>query len=371
MTRNLLLILAFLHLPLLAAATISVQLPPVTSPEFLISDTVLPATGKSNIEFRFTGNAVTDVGTLWTYHDKHQPPSSFTPHDARAALNEGAWLTARHGRWQFTLGKGSREAYSGNQDAGQLWLDLHTSNPPARQLSPQITKEQLDTTWCGVGYTIPWQTRGMHGACRFGTRLMQIDSLGLGAAIGTVANNDYSGMVKLYTLTPGERGYGWCSDIQLTADAGPHWSFLLRDDGLAGQLVCRHVTVTDGFVTSPQIIQDADGFVHSIFGLSGAEWQHALTLNVKNTLDVGVTYRGPVVFTALVEHSEHENTPFFVLTWPCARTLSFSAGFSPTHGVGTLGINTRYLRCYLSADDWPSTSPRHLTVNLAVSPVVF
>ena len=65
------------------------------------------------------------------------------------------WTRLRIGNWWIGGGSGWTEAYDGNADAAQLWIDLHSGDQHLTSYDPTASNVRLEARWYGVGRSFP------------------------------------------------------------------------------------------------------------------------------------------------------------------------------------------------------------------------
>ncbi|MHB9025617.1 MAG: hypothetical protein ACYC7E_15850 [Armatimonadota bacterium] len=314
-----------------------------------------------------------NVNSLWAYDDPHQPPSEFTRDAATAVMQAGVWVKATHGRWVYGFGYGKRDSYQGNSDAGQLWLDLHTDNPPIRTYNPEVVNLRDAVSWAGVGQRFPVGYRQVQGKAEVFFRALAATDLMTRSVTGEVQGSDYTGMVRKIVSADrdGVRAWGWALDARMNLRLNDRWEWNASADGVLGQLYWQNALIGDYYVTSPQVFQDPDGFLHNFWGFTGQTWIEDLTVRVNPVYVTNLTYRGKpdLLFGLLVEDGvtqpnlgagwrTRQGALTYARLWPNTRSLE----------LGTVG---RHWQLSIAGDGWIVDSKHHLAITLALGPLVF
>ena len=334
----------------------SVTLPPATLdyPQIIAVDGVV---------FGATGNAGSNFISLPSYDAQDQPPSLLQEDKADARWAAGAWLQATEGRWSLTAGRGQREWYRGNQDAGQLWLDLHSDVPLSRSYAPEALVTRLQTDWVGVSYTAPASVGQVEGQLSLQVRLLQPRDLQMGEAIGTVSNNDvYTGMLKIISARSTEGASGWAIDTGANATLAPRLRASVMVEGIAGEINWRKVEVSDTYVVSPGVFTDADGFLHDFWIASGMRWSRQFTLKIDPIVTATLNYQNDPEISVIFRHEQGQNNVTLFITRP--GKINTTVGISPQYGNCSVGFTGNDGGVVVSFDEWPGDHPRNLKLNL-------
>jgi hypothetical protein len=368
LSRMILVIISVLAgIPLQAA---SFQLPPSQS----LFSSLMPATATclsgDSVDVGAAAYGNMNLDSLWTYNNMHQPAMQFSAPRACAQLADGAWVQVTRRRWQFSAGAGLRDEYQGNQDAGQLWLDLHTDNPVLRNYAPVISASQCNVSWLGLGYRLPFSSGSVQGSGMLRARYLQAYDLLLGSATGQVSGTNYTGMAGIISSAGEAPGNGWAMDIQTKFDIGSRWSGECDVDGLCGQLSWKRVYVDDTYLVSPSIYTDPNGFLHNFWEATGEEWQRSLTVNITPTIVSQLTYHGHPDLATMLYTDANGTTPTFIIGWRWPHAWNTLCGYAPTVHCYLLGIDSPCCGVDVSVDDL-GASTQQLSVSVHTRVLAF
>jgi hypothetical protein len=314
-----------------------------------------------------------NVNSLWDYDAEHQPPRLFTRDSANAVMQVGVWVKAVHDRWVFGFGQGKRDSYEGNRDAGQLWLDLHTDNPPEREYHPQVVNLRDDVTWFGVGQRFPIQHQDVQGKAEIFFRALASDELTTRSVTGDVQGGNYSGMVrKIISSGPDDiRAWGWALDARLDLRLGDRWQWIASADGLLGQLSWNNALVGDYFVSTPQVFQDPNGFLHNVWGVTGQTWKQDITIRVNPVYVMDLIYRGkPDLLLGLLSE-DGATQPNLGAGWQTRQGGLNYVRYWPNGQRLELGAVGKHWQLSVAGDGFIVSSKHHVALTLAAGPFVF
>ena len=231
------------------------------------------------IEVETAASGITNVSPLLRIDDD-QPSRRFDDSSAYAELQWAGRVRIVQRRWWVEYGTGSRERYDGNQDAGQLWIDLHSDdqtaydasdiavNREARSYAPQVNNVRLGVSWIGVGREFPLRLGQAHGTGSLMFRRLSADDLRMRYLTGSVAGEDFTGMMKVID-SDGRQGEGWSLDVQSRMALGDHWLGQFTAEGVLGKISWRQTYVEDSYIVSPRVFEDPEGFLHDYYSVSG------------------------------------------------------------------------------------------------------
>lgn len=363
-------ILGSLPLPAVEQA---ITLPPVAS-HAVLAPTALPTpTGQWAVQTGGIADGAMNLGSLWAYNEKGHAYRPFTDAAARAVMARSAWLRAEHGRWFLTAGSGQRIRYTGNQDAGQLWISLHAVGAPERDYAPVLTGTDFTTSWVGVGRRVPVRAGAARGELWVAARMIEADELRTLSGAGTMAQSDFTGMIRQISsigATGSVRGRGWALDAGARVRVGRRWEGIAAAEGLRGKVTWRQAYVVDDLVVSPRVYQDPDGFLHDFGGITGAGWREDLTLKLEPSYQFDLLYHGPLTVNLGLGIADSEHAPRVGVLLP-TRLGTVLLRLYPDDPSLEIGAAGRGWLITLRADDMPSSAPSVGALELQIGPFAF
>ena len=354
----------------------SVVLPTAFDANNLLVSTYAKTT-TDNIRLDVGGVAVgaNNVGSLWTIAEHEQPGRCFGGGSAYAVLEIAQWMRVSRGRWWIGYGSGRRDAYDGNADAAQLWIDLHSGGQKQPFYAPWATNARVGASWFGTGHDFPFQLGKARGTGTLSLRLIRASDYLARSVVGQVSGDQFSGMVRITsarTPTGTVRGSGWALDAQWVFALGRRWQAQVTAEGLLGRMHWRGLSVRDVYVTSPGVFTDPEGFLHDFGGISGAEWFEDLTASLDTCYRLDMIYAAhPNVLLSARRQAGTRSLLSAGLAWPQSRPWLPYFRYHPTQHRLEIGAVGTGWQLRVSGDDWLASSPKHAEIAISWAAVIF
>lgn len=332
---------------------------------------------RHDVELIGTASGFSNVGAIQQIDKNGQRSRTFGAGKAYAVL-ETAWrLTIRHrDGWWIEYGQGMRDSYKGNSDAAQLWIDLHSDGPSRASYYPEATSKRIDIRWYGLGKKLPLRMGNTRGECRILFRDIVVDDYFSRVLAGQVEASDFSGLMKVVSAHRGGAGVtgkGWTVDVQTWLYLGNQWLGYIALEGLIGSITWHGITVEKGFILSPRVFVDRDGFLHDIGGgITGMQWREDITLRPHRTYCVELLQTSRSGILLGIEHKEGVGTTASLgLAWTQRNHSVSYVRLYPSQGRVKFGVAGSSWQFSISGDDWLFSSPSHATITLSVRPFRF
>ena len=359
-----------------AAASRSVSLPTLFDANDVLQAR-LTARGAGGLRLQ-VGRAVSgmnNVASLWRITKDNQPARHFDDTSAYAILQDVGWVRATDERWWIGFGRGKRDAYQGNADAGQLWIDLHAAGQTRPAYAPVAGNVKIEASWYGVGRTFPFRIGQARGTGSVLLRGLAADDYLARSLVGQVEGEMFSGMVKIVSADTGTglvRGRGWSLDTQAEVRLGKRWLAQGTVEGLLGRLTWHGLAVEDSYVVSPRVFTDPEGFLHDYGGISGAAWSEdmRLRLNPYYRLDLICSSR-PNTLLGVAFQAGTRTAGSAGLAWPQSKRWLPYLRCYPTQNRLEVGAVGSGWQVRISGDDWLPVSPKHAEIALSASALSF
>ncbi|MGC8864047.1 MAG: hypothetical protein ACP5R5_14920, partial [Armatimonadota bacterium] len=289
---------------------------------------------------------------------------------ACARIDVAQWWRLRLGRWWVGVGSGWVDNYTGNADAAQLWIDMHTAEPSKRVYLPQAHARKMSTQWAGIGRSFPLRLGTVRGSLDLGVRRLSANSYSELAVAGSVSREDFSGAVtRMQADRPEGRsfGRGWCIDAGAELESS-HWRAQVKAEGLWGRMSWNALAVDAGYLSSPRVFTDSEGFLRDAAGgFSGVSSRRNLSGPVDPLVRLYLARkcrRSPFL-SAAVRRGE-KPTAGIGLQW---HSLNGRAGYFcwyPGTGIRELGLVLSRVRLRISSDTWLLRDARAAQAELSV-----
>jgi hypothetical protein len=274
-----------------------------------------------------------------------------------------------------SYGQGQRDAYVGNADAAQLWIDFHAGNRTQSAYAPKAGSVQLSAYWYGVGRDFPIRAGSLSGEGSLSLRRVVAYDYLARSLVGEVGPTGmFTAMMRSVSARSGgaeTHGDGWALDGQLRLHVGDRWLGQATIEGLLGQVSWNRLTVEDSRIVSPRTFTDPDGFLHDCGGITGATWTESrkARLNPYYRLDLIRTGR-PHILCGVAFQSGLRSTPNFGFAWPQKRWLPF-VRFYPAQQRFEIGAVGSRWQVRISGDEWILSSPKHAEVSASATALRF
>lgn len=358
-----------------SAAPGSVTLPPLFDPDDALQPCDLDA-GRQGVQAHFGVSAVGDnnLRSLWDITEDGQPPASFVDSEAYAVLGHARWLCVSIGDWSIGCGRGAMDSYYGNNDAGQLWLDIHSEGPTRGVYEPTADQQSIAVSWYGIGRTARFRNKGIRASADIWLRQIVAEDYLARAITGSLAatpRESFSGMIRIVDSGEVYRN-GWALDIRALIDFGKGWECAVSAEGLLGRIRFDEMFVEDGSFTSAEVFMDPEGFLHDYGGITGAAWRENASVRIEPLYRAEIVRRGRVdLMIAFEDRARARRTQSVGAAirrdggWiPYARYYPSQDRFE----IGAIGRNWRFR---ISGDDWPGAAPRRLQAALSAVAISF
>lgn len=317
----------------------------------------------------------TNVVSLQQYRGQEKVPTLFDGPSAYAEVQATGWMSMTGGNWWFGSGKGFRESYDGNTDAGQFWLDSHHSGRHASSYAPSATNIHVMASWYGVGRIIPFHFGGIRGTGNVSYRRITADDYLTRSAVGQIDGSTFTGMLKTVSSGTSESavmGDGWALDVRTRFSIGKRWEGQWSAEGIMGQISWKGLSVEDSYIVSPRAFEDPDGILHDYGGISGTKWQQDLTLKINPYHRLDMVYSGqPDVLFGVAYQCGTNTLPYCGLAWHQSKPWIPYFRIYPTQNKLELGIISRMLQIRVSSDNYTSLDPKHAELSIAAVPLRF
>lgn len=238
-----------------------------------------------------SGPNALEVGTVAVGSNNLVPLRSVTDYgidsrliggDVSANLEYGYWLRTSKDGWIASIGNGYRDSYSGNRDAGQLYIDMLSDDRRMERYYPSAGQCRMWANWYGMGRRIEYRKKSVAGEVELYVRYIEADDYLARSANGVLQeDNDFRGFIRVVSSEyNGDRvkGSGWAIDMRTRGTIGDRITYSAAMEGLAGQIKWHGLHVDDAYVMSPDVFVDPDGFYRDIGGISGTTWRENKTL---------------------------------------------------------------------------------------------
>lgn len=328
-------------------------------------------TSRVKIETGTTAAGSTNIDNLWDVTDYGRPPRSFGESPAFAQITVARWWRLRIEDWWVGGGSGWLDSYTGNSDAGQLWLDLHSDFTSQTSYTPDVHLRKMSVEWMGFGRSF---VSGL-GASRIqvdvGVRRLASDDFEEMAVLGSVSGDQFEGAAtRLYSrsLDGGSRGSGWCMDAAVAVDA-PEWKARLQAEGLFGRMRWNSLTRDSGYITSPRVFTDADGFLRYVGGgFTGVTSRRSLSGPVDPRIRLLLAGSGKLA--PVLDLSFRNGEKPAVGLGIVRRMGGGRAGwvrYYPRTGVWDVGMGAAGFHLRIASDSWILRQPNRAVLEISVT----
>ncbi|MGQ9784123.1 MAG: hypothetical protein ACUVRS_09135 [Armatimonadota bacterium] len=350
---------ASFHVPDASPDPISVAVGSVGSVRSCVSiETGVKASGSNNI------------GSLWDVTDYGRPPQAFGESSAFAQVTMARWWRLRIDDWWVGGGSGWLDNYTGNSDAGQLWIDLHSDFTSKLSYTPVVHLRKMSVEWMGFGRSFESRLGASRIRVDFGVRKISSDDFEEMAVVGSVSGDQFEGSAtRLYSrsLDGGSRGRGLCLDTAVSVDAS-EWKVRLQAEGLFGRMRWDNLTLDSGYLTSPRVFIDADGFLRYVGGgFTGVTRKRSLSGVVDPRIRLFVARSGKSAPTLDFSFRRGDKP---VVGLGIARRMSGGrvswVRYYPRTRVWDLGKSFTSFQLRIASDSWFLRQPKHAILEMSV-----
>ena len=316
-----------------------------------------------------------NVAVLWDVNRTTIPAQTVTAQDVWARGGYGSWSSLSNGNWILATGTGNQQTYSGNHDAGQLWIDIHAKSRQLGDYAPQAEQRVVTACWYGVGHAWSAHYRGQSISGSIMGRYLVANNFLSRSITGQVEGEDFSGIVRTFesdTPTSALRGRGWSLDLRATTALGEHWQASAAIENLLGEMRWNGIPTYERFVTSPGVFTDADGFVHDFGGASGMNWREDLTLQLTPTYQLALTSSTyPNLLFGVIGNGRDGASPSLGMAWPRKSGWLPYFRLYPNETRLELGIIGRGWLFSIAGDDWLINAPERANLNISAPVLTF
>ena len=339
---------ALLACPFRASAS-SVNLPTLDNQYRLLQF----AHSLDGIEVETAASGITNVSPL-LHIDDDRPSHDFTDSSAYAELQWAGRVRIIQRRWWVEYGIGTRERYDGNQDAGQLWIDLHADGQTQPSYAPEASDFRIGASWIGVGREFPLRLGRAHGTGSMLIRRLTADDLRIRYLTGNVEGDDFTAMMKVIS-SDGRSGEGWSLDAQTRMALGDRWLGQFTVEGLWGRVSWRQAYIEDAYIVSPRVFEDPDGFLHDYYSVSGVIHYEDRSYAINPYYSMDLVRKGkPDLLLGVAWQRGIGTFPAFGAAWPQSKPWLPYMRYYPTQGRLQVGAVGRGWQFRISADDFGS-----------------
>lgn len=296
MNRNLCLTVAVLSLSTHSHAQDLYVAPSLTEADRIRLLTGPTSNQPLSLELRAYGRGDTDVAPIGPGSRKHIGKTEL--HADRAYLLDfrNTGLALERGRWRAGYFSTQADLYSGNHDAGQIYLDSLAHMVDFTALaSPSVNMNRTEADRFDVGYSTPMKIAGRKGALMMTGSYLYFHRIQLGSLQGQTTNGQFHGDLHILTtlgLDPGEHGGdGLSFDTAFALELNPRWRVALSAENLFSYVHQQTLKQIDATVTTNTLEPDGNGFLHGVPLLQGSVSKHSYTGAIRRRLDLGAGYR--------------------------------------------------------------------------------
>jgi len=314
--------------------------------------------------------AFNNIQSIWTVSNRRVAPRPIDTSEPFARLKFGQWMQMSSGDWFVGVGSGFRDTYDGNHDAGQLWIDLHTTTRSQADYAPSANDLHVATRWYGIGRNFGFRAREMTGECSVFARSIEANDFLARSIDGDVSGDSFQGNVRIVSASHGRQilGHGWSLDARTTLKVGEQWEGLIAVEGLLGEMRWDNVAVEDMFVLSPRVFSDPQGFYHDTGGISGVAAKRDVRLDVARSCRFDAVRRGKRIdlMAGYVWEQGFTAVPSVGAAIKRGKWWTPYARVYPTESRCEVGAVAHSWMLSVSGDDWILAAPKSATISLSV-----
>ncbi len=314
--------------------------------------------------------ASNNLDSLWQVTDYGRSACLFRGDIAFAQITTSRWSYVRTRNWWLGVGRGWIDSYTGNQDAAQLWLDLHSRVAAKANYLPSARFRRMSLEWVGFGKSFPLRLGGRHGIIDIGVRHLQSEGYEELALEGWISGDQFAGPVsRLYSDSArGSVGRGWCVDAAAELRANT-WRARVQVEGLLGRISWDSLTLDSGYLSSPRVFTDAEGFLRDAGGgFTGVTSRRNLAgpINPKVRLSLaGASGRAPLL-SATFRKGDKPSISLGVMH-SCADGRFRYVSYYPATKMGEVAFANSRLKLRLCSDSWLFQNPKHALAELSLN----
>lgn len=303
-----------------------------------------------------------NIDSVWDVTDYSKPPRLFKGKSGFAVITGAGWLQVDVGGWKFGAGTGWVDSYAGNADAAQLWIDLHSGYSLKTVYLPRAQYRKISVQWLGLGRRFPVRVGSTLVDVEVDLRQLISNSFEELAVDGFVSGDEFAGSAaRLYSDSDLGRsfGHGWCIDAAATLETAK-WRTKLCVEGILGRLSWDGLVLDKGYISSPRVFTDADGFLRYIGGdFTGVTSVRSLSGYINPQVKVSFAGRSGTapVFSASFRRGDKPKLGVGI-GWRRTEDCAGYVRYYPCSKVGELGVCTSVLRLRIYSDSWLLRSPK-------------
>ena len=317
----------------------------------------------AGMEVESAVSGATNVSPLLHFHDD-QPSRDFGDPTAYAELQWAGRIRLNRNRWWIEYGRGMRERYDGNQDAGQLWIDLHSDSQTQPAYTPEVASSRIAASWLGVGREFPLSLGHAQGTGSVLYRRITADDLCIRHLTGNVEAEGFTGMMHTIS-SDGRSGEGWSLDTQTRLSLGDRWLGQFTVEGLLGRISWQDAYIEDAYIVSPRVFEDPEGFLHDYYSVSGTIRHEDRSYAINPYYSVDLVHKGkPDLLLGVAWQRGMETVPACGAAWPQSKPWLPYLRYYPTQGRLQIGAVGRGWQFRVSGDDL--ASPKHAEIALSI-----
>ncbi len=365
-----------LCLPLCAAGGLlasGITLPQVLDGNDLLKSTLEQQNPKS-VQLELGARALGDnnIGSMWKL-DGELPAHTFGDDSAYASLQVSEWLKVSHKGWWVSAGKFERDAYEGNSDAAQLWIDMNSGGQTRSRYEPVAGNTDVSANWYALGKDFTLRLGRADGSGTISVRRLSAGSFLARSVTGEVDGSTFTGMMRVLTSDTSSgsvSGSGWAMDVQAKL-RNSNWLGQFTVEGILGSISWKGLQIEDSLITSPRTFTDPDGFMHDCGGISGAIWygDRSYRINPYYRLDL-IGLRRPNILLGCGWQSGLKAAPYLGTALAQKRWTPYTR-YYPMQQRLELGAVGRGWQIRIAGDDWIFGDPKTAEVGLSAQAVRF
>ncbi|MDI6828547.1 MAG: hypothetical protein QME62_08705 [Armatimonadota bacterium] len=318
-----------------------------------------------------------NIGSLWDVGKENQPSRVFSNSSAYVTISTTNWVRITSHDWWVGFGRGKLEDYRGNGDAAQLWIDLNSGVNTKQAYAPSAHSTRIVSEWFGVGRYVSFKAGNIHGTAEISFRSLTADEYLERSLVGNVQGEDFEGMMRIVSANSSSgsiKGKGWSLDASAVFTIGGGWDAMFSVEGIIGGIRWRGLFVDDGWIISPRVFTDRDGFLHDCGGISGMSWREDAIFRISPHWRVDLIRScrcHPNLMIGAVGRSANSALPYVGAAWPQKKRWMPYFRCYPTQNRMELGTVSRGWYIRISGDDWIFSSPRHAEIAVSASALSF
>lgn len=316
-----------------------------------------------------------NVGSLWDVGKENQPSRVFRNNSAYVTISTNNWIRITSREWWVGFGRGKREEYRGNGDAAQLWIDLNSGVNTKQSYAPSVQSTRISGDWVGVGRYVAFKAGDVQGTAEIAFRSIDAEEYLARSLVGNVSGEDFEGMLRIESSNSSlgsVRGRGWSLDASAGFTIGNRWMGKFSVEGLAGKIRWRGLFVDDGWITSPGVFTDPEGFLHNCGGISGASWREDATLKINPCWRLDLILIGnPNLLIGVIGRPGDRTLPSVGAAWSQRTQWLPYFRCYPTQSRLEVGAVGRSWQFRISGDDWIFSSPKHAEIAVSAAAISF